>query len=62
MNTIRMPGCPTYSGPQHEAVPDAGDITFPLRLDDLVQLETPPLLTLDASLTEGPAVRDTQGI
>ena len=20
-----MPGCPTYSGPRHEAVPDAGD-------------------------------------
>ena len=25
MNTIPMPGCPTYSGPRHEAVPDAGD-------------------------------------
>ena len=25
MNTIRMPGCPTYSSPRHEAVPDAGD-------------------------------------
>ena len=25
MNTVRMPGCPTYSGPQYEAVPDAGD-------------------------------------
>ena len=57
MNTIMLPGCPTYSGPQYEAVPDAGDITFPLRLDDLVQLETPPPLTLDASLTEGHVAR-----
>ena len=61
MNTILMPGCPTYSGPQHEAVPDAGDITFLLRLDDLVQSETPPLLTLDTSLTEGHAVQDIRG-
>ena len=22
-----MPGCPTYSGPQHEAVPEASDRT-----------------------------------
>ena len=61
MNTIRMPGCPTYSGPRHEAVPEAGDITFPLRLDDLIQLETPPPLTLDTSLTEGHVARDVRG-
>ena len=48
-----MPGCPTYSGPRYEAVPDASDITSLLRLDDLVQLEMPPLSTLDAFLTEG---------
>ena len=57
-----MPGCPTYSSPRYKAVPDAGDITFLLRLDDLVQPETPPLSTLDASLTEGLAVRDARGI
>ena len=61
MNTVVMPGCPTYSGPRYKAVPDAGDITFLLRLDDHVQLETPPLWTLDASLTEGRAARDVQG-
>ena len=57
-----MPGCPTYSGPRHEAVPDAGDITLLLRLDDLVQPEMPPPSTLDASLTEGLAVTDAPGI
>ena len=62
MNTMRMPGCPTYSGPRHEAVPDAGDITSLLRLDDLVQPETPPSWTLDASLTEGHVGRDALGI
>ena len=33
MNTIRVPGCPTYSGPQHEAVPDAGDKSSAIMLD-----------------------------
>jgi hypothetical protein len=30
MNTIPMPGCPTYSGPRHDAVPDAGDNDIPM--------------------------------
>jgi hypothetical protein len=61
MNTIPMPSCSTYFGPRHEAVPDAGDITFLLRLDDLVQPETPLPSTLDAFLTEGRVVRDARG-
>ena len=28
-----MPGCPTYSSPRHEAVPNAGDITGLLEVD-----------------------------
>jgi hypothetical protein len=35
MNTITMPGCPTYSGPRHEAVPDAGDTISKIALENL---------------------------
>ena len=33
-----MPGCPTYSGPRHEAVPDAGDIDAE-RTEDVVAIQ-----------------------
>ena len=45
-----MPGCPTYSGPRHEAIPEAGNITPFLRLDNLVHPEIAQEGDLNASL------------
>ena len=50
MNTIMMSGCPTYSGPRHEAVPDAGDILSPALLDMLSNI--PHAADIDMTLRD----------